>query len=229
MNRAMVLTRRELRGAFSTPLLYLVGMPLLALSGWYFTSVLLSDRTSELRRYFTQLEFLFLLTVPLFSMRSIAEERRSGSLDLLLVRPLGEGALVVAKAASIVASVLALLAAPFVFFVISLTRLGEPDTGALAAQAAGAVLVLVLVTCIGVAWSSVTPSQILAAAGALGTNIVLWLASGLSESQLRLLSIQWHVDTANTGLIGVSDLAFFGVWSAVLLGVARLGLVGRRR
>lgn len=229
MNRSLVIVRRELRGAFSTPLLFLVGMPLLALSGWYFYSVLIGDRTSELRRYFAQLEFLLLLTVPLFSMRSIAEERRSGSLDLLLVRPVGEGAIVFAKAASIVVSILALLAVPFALFVAALARLGEPDTGALAAQCLGAVLVLLLATCIGIVWSSITPSQILAAAGALGTNIVLWVGTGLSESQLRLFSIKWHIDAANTGLISVSDLAFFFVWSGALLAVARLGLVARRR
>ena len=229
MNRGLVLVRRELRAAFSTPLLFLVGMPLLALSGWYFYSVLVGDHTSELRRYFSQLEFLLLLTVPLFSMRSIAEERRSGSLDLLLVRPVGEGAIVVAKAASVVVSILALLAVPFALFLAALARVGHPDTGALAAQSVGAVLVLMLVTCIGIAWSSMTPSQILAAAGALGTNIVLWVGSGLSESTLRLLSIQWHVDAANSGLIAVTDLAFFFVWSAALLALARLGLVARRR
>jgi ABC-2 type transport system permease protein len=229
MNRSLVLARRELRAAFTTPLLFLVGMPLLALSGWYFYSVLVGDRTSELRRYFTQLEFLLLLTVPLFTMRTIAEERRSGSLDLLLVRPISEGAVVLAKAASVVVSILTMLAFPFAVFLVALARLGEPDTGALVTQSLGAVLVLILVTCIGVAWSSMTPSQILAAAGALGTNIVLWLGSGLSESQLRLLSIKWHIDAANTGLISVSDLAFFFVWSGALLALARLGLLARRR
>src|SRR5688572_32508714 len=102
-------------------------MPLLALSGWYFYSVLVGDRTSELRRYFSQLEFLLLLTVPLFSMRSIAEERRSGSLDLLLVRPVGEGAVVLAKMAGIVATVLALLTPAFALFLASVARLGDPD------------------------------------------------------------------------------------------------------
>lgn len=225
-----MLVRRELRASFSTPLLYLVGMPLLALSGWYFYSVLVGDRTSELRRYFSQLEFLLLLTVPLFSMRSIAEERRSGSLDLLLVRPVGEGAVVLAKMAGIVATVLALLTPAFVLFVASVARLGDPDMGAVAAQSIGAVLVLILVASIGILWSSMTKSQILAAAGALGTNVLLWLmGTGLSEAQLRLLSIRWHTDAAETGLIAVTDLAYFIGWSVVLLAVARLGLMARRR
>jgi len=226
---AVVLARRELRAAFSTPLLYLVAVPLLVLSGWYFYSVLVGDRTSEVRRYFSELEFLFLLSVPLFSMRSIAEERRSGSLDLLLVRPIGEGSIVLAKAAGVVASVLALLTLPFVGFVVTLTQLGQPDTGALAIQSLGAVLVLVLAACIGVAWSSMTPSPILAAAGAMGTNIVLWLGAGLPDAPLRLVSLRWHVDAANTGLLSFSDLAFFLVWSGALLSLARLGLLARRR
>src|SRR5262249_44191054 len=78
---------KEENAIFSSPIAYATVAVYLPLMGYTFTAVLFLSRTGELVRVFFQAAVLFLLIVPVVTMRLLAEERRSGTLELLLTSP----------------------------------------------------------------------------------------------------------------------------------------------
>src|SRR5205814_3955248 len=88
---------KEERAIFSSPIAYATVVVYLLLMGYTFTAVLFLNRTGELVRVFFQAAVLFLLLVPVVTMRLFAEERRPGTLELLLTSPIREIAIVLAK------------------------------------------------------------------------------------------------------------------------------------
>ncbi len=88
---------KEEKAIFSSPIAYATVAVYLLLMGYTFTAVLFLNRTGELVRVFFQAAVLFLLIVPVVTMRLFAEERRAGTLELLLTSPVREIEIVLAK------------------------------------------------------------------------------------------------------------------------------------
>ena len=91
---------KEEKAIFSSPIAYATVAVYLLLMGYTFTAVLFLNRTGELVRVFFQAAVLFLLIVPVVTMRLFAEERRAGTLELLLTSPVREIEIVLAKFAA---------------------------------------------------------------------------------------------------------------------------------
>ena len=90
MKHLGTLLLKEERAIFSSPIAYATVTVYLLLMGYTFTAVLFLNRTGELVRVFFQAAVLFLLIVPVITMRLFAEERRTGTLELLLTSPVQE-------------------------------------------------------------------------------------------------------------------------------------------
>ncbi|HEV7861203.1 MAG TPA: ABC transporter permease subunit [Acidimicrobiia bacterium] len=227
-----VIARRDLHGFFATPLGYLVGVPFMFLTGWLFYSSLISSRSGELPSYFDNLHFLLLVTVPLVAMRVIAEESRTRSLDLLMVRPLSETEIVTGKWVAVVA-VLAVLTGPLVPFLAFVLRASDPDLGVLGAQVASTVLLVAYLAALGVAASSLAQSQIAAAVAATSIGLIQWFAdsasSALPSTLVNTVALRPHLAGFAYGLLSFNDVAFFVLWSAIWLVCARLVVVAVRR
>src|SRR5262249_6709807 len=88
---------KEEKAVFSSPIAYATVAVYLLLMGYTFTAVLFLSRTGELVRVFFQAAVLLLLIVPVVTMRLFAEERRAGTLELLLTSPIREFEIVLAK------------------------------------------------------------------------------------------------------------------------------------
>ncbi|HKC98677.1 MAG TPA: ABC transporter, partial [Methylomirabilota bacterium] len=86
----MTLLAKEEKAIFSSPIAYAIVAVYLLLMGYTFTLMLFLNRTAELVRVFFQAAVLFLLIVPVITMRLLAEERRSGTLEILLTSPVRE-------------------------------------------------------------------------------------------------------------------------------------------
>ena len=97
MTGFLTLLGKEEKALFSSPIAYAIIAVYLLLIGFTFTLMLFLNRTAELVRIFFQAAVLFLLIVPVVTMRLLAEERRSGTLELLLTSPVGELEIVLAK------------------------------------------------------------------------------------------------------------------------------------
>jgi ABC-2 type transport system permease protein len=227
------LLRKELRAYFASPLVYVVAAVFYALTGFFFYTQLI---------YFVQYGFGFnilgnfwvaflagapyslsmvlLLVTPLLTMRLLAEERKLGTIELLLTAPLRDGALVAAKLISC-AVVLALLLAGTLAYPLFLTLNQPLPWQPVAASYLGLLLLGVSFGACGLFVSALTDSQVVAAVGTLGLLMLFWAVSwneaATTPAALRAaaqLGMFDHFETFAKGVIDVGDFAYFAAISA---------------
>jgi ABC-2 type transport system permease protein len=155
--------KRELAGYFATPLAYVFIVIFLILTG-VFTFQLggfYEARQADLRAFFDWHPWLYLFLIPAISMRLWAEERRSGTIELLMTLPISLGGAVVGKflAAWFFAGIALVLTFPVW---ITVNYLGKPDNGIIAAGYIGSWLMAGGFLAVGSCISSITKSQVIA-------------------------------------------------------------------
>ncbi|GAB3674918.1 ABC transporter permease [Salinisphaera aquimarina] len=174
---------------------------------------------------------VLLLVVPLLTMRVFAEERKSGSLELLLAAPVSLSALVMGKFAGLM-GYLTLMLVLIALMPLSL-RLATPlDLGLLASGLIGLWLVMAAFTAIGVFVSSLTREPTLAAVATLGALLLLWLFYAVSTmdwqpvifgetlplaAAARALSLIGHHDALLRGVFSSADLLYFVIFTLCFL------------
>ena len=206
---------KEERAIFSSPIAYVTVAVYLLLMGYTFTAVLFLSRTGELVRVFFQAAVLFLLIVPVITMRLFSEERRTGTLELLLTSPIREIEIVAAKfvaGLSIPALMLALTAS----YPLVLGIYGDPDWGPIYSGFLGLLLLAAALTAIGLLASGLAANQIVAAVAAMGLGILLWMIDTLGyllpepyDTIVSHLSLVAHFTPFATGALFLSDVGFF--------------------
>ena len=223
MRHLGTLLLKEEKAIFSSPIAYATVAVYLLLMGYTFTAILFLNRTGELVRVFFQAAVLFLLIVPVVTMRLFAEERRAGTLELLLTSPVRESAIVVAKfiaGLTLPALMLALTAS----YPIVLAIYGDPDWGPIYGGFLGLLLLAAALTAIGLCISALTSNQIVAAVVAMGVGILLWMIDTLGhllpdpyDAIVTRLSLVAHFTPFATGALFLSDVGFFA--TIVLVGL----------
>jgi len=206
---------KEERAIFSSPIAYVTVAVYLLLMGYTFTAVLFLSRTGELVRVFFQAAVLFLLIVPVITMRLFSEERRTGTLELLLTSPIQEIEIVAAKfvaGLSIPALMLALTGS----YPLVLGLYGDPDWGPIYSGFLGLLLLAAALTAIGLLASGLAANQIVAAVAAMGLGILLWMIDTLGyllpepyDTIVSHLSLVAHFTPFATGALFLSDVGFF--------------------
>ncbi|HMD13759.1 MAG TPA: ABC transporter permease subunit, partial [Bacteroidota bacterium] len=88
---------KELRSFFNSPVAYIVIVVFLVILGWFFTSNLFIANISTLRTVFEMTPFLLLFFAPAITMRLISEEKKSGTLELLITKPVKESEIITGK------------------------------------------------------------------------------------------------------------------------------------
>lgn len=229
MRNVLVVARRELAGYFSTPVAVVFIVIFLALQGVLtFNLGNFFDRgQADLVPFFNFLPWVFLLLVPAITMRLWAEERRLGTIELLLTLPVTQGQAVLGKflAAWCFCAVALLLTFPFV---VTVNLLGRPDNGVIATGYLGALLVAGAFLAVGAALSAATKNQVIAFVLAVALCFVFavagyplvtdFLSQGapvLAESARRLSVVERYQPFVR-GVIGLRELVFFasfiGFW-----------------
>jgi ABC-2 type transport system permease protein len=163
------------------------------------------------------------LLVPLVTMRQFAEERRGGTLELLLTAPVRESEIVLAKFVASMAVLLAMIALTFVYALI-LGIFGNPDWGPIYSGYVGLVMLAGALVSIGLALSALTTNQIVAAVVSLGVFGLLWaidawaalLPSPVDDWVLGLSLLARFTPFA-IGAMYASDFGFFV--TLILLGL----------
>ena len=168
--------RRDARALFVTPLGWVFLSAWLFLSGLLFTLGLMSTDEASLRGALPNLAVTLLFLLPLATMRSFAEEARTGTLELLLTSPLPLGSLLMGKWAAVMllATVMLVGTTPFVGVLVTY---GDPDLAVLALHYGGLWVCAALFTAVGVWTSSLTSDQMVAAVAAILVLLPSWLAS----------------------------------------------------
>ena len=206
---------KEEKAIFSSPIAYATVAVYLLLMGYTFTAVLFLNRTGELVRVFFQAAVLLLLIVPVVTMRLFAEERRTGTLELLLTSPVAEIEIVLAKFIAGLTIPLLMLGLTGSYAIV-LGIYGEPDWGPIYSGFLGLLLLAAALTAIGLLVSGLTSNQIVVAVVAMGAGILLWMIDTLGyllpdpfDAIITHLSLVAHFTPFATGALFLSDVGFF--------------------
>lgn len=219
---ALVVAGRELRGAFSLPIAYVVLSAFLVLAGSYLFVLhpFFVVGRATLRPLFEFAPFLFTLFAPAITMRSLAEERRAGTLEVLLTWPVSDGALVLGKflgawALLAVAVALTLPAA------LSVAALGDLDWGPVWGGYVGLVLLGGAYLALGLLASAFTRNQIVAFIFGFVACFVGFSVGRLADvapaglgGLVELLSFERRFSRVARGVIDSRDVVFFAtvIW-----------------
>lgn len=194
---------------------------------------------ADLETLFTMGPYVFIFMIPAITMRSFAEERKSGTMELLLTKPLSDWDIILGKFLACFLLVMVALV-PTVIYYFSIYSLGNPAGNIDSAGVLGSYIGLALlggVFCsVGILASSITTNQIIAFILAAflcflifsGFNslaeINAWTSHALSIKQLGIL---YHYDSMSKGLIDSRDLIYFLTVSFLMLLLTKIVLGSR--
>jgi ABC-2 type transport system permease protein len=221
MRTFAVLYRKEIAAFFSSPTAYVVIAVFLVIMGYSFTLKLFITHSQTLVDLFFQMFVLILLTVPIITMRLVAEERKLGTLEVLLTSPVTEAKIILAKFAASLTLVALMLGLSTVYAGV-LGLYGDPDWGPIGSGYLGLFLFATALVGVGLLSSTLTNNQIIAAVLSLSVFLLLWIIDEvapllpvpLNDVALHL-SLSGHFKPFATGSLYLSDVAFF--LSAALL------------
>lgn len=223
MRTTLTLTAKELRALFVSPIAYAVIAVFAVLSGYTFAVTLVIGKQATLVHIFFQAAVQLVLLVPLITMRQFAEERRNGTLQLLLTSPVREVEIVAAKFLACMTLLAAMTGLTLVYAVV-LAVFGAPDWGPIYSGYLGLLLLAGALVAAGLTISALTANQIVAAVVSLGLFGLLWSVDTLAallpyplENWLLGLSLLAHFTPFAVGALYVSDFGFF--LSVILLGL----------
>ena len=225
MNLIRALVRRELQSYFATPVAYVFIVIYLVLMGTFtfYLGRFYERGQADLSSFFNFHPWLYLFLVPAISMRLWAEERKTGSIELLMTMPITAWQAVLGKYLAAWAFTGIALALTFPVW-ITVNYLGNPDNGAILAGYVGSFLMAGGFLAIGACLSATTRNQVIAFVitvvvcfGFLlsGFSLVLDLFSGWAPQVLvdgiASLSFLTHFANISKGVIDFRDLIYFGL------------------
>ncbi len=236
MKNTLTIAGKELAGYFVQPVAYVVMTVFLLLGGFFFFALLryfdvllqmylamqnsavlnrlnLNERVIEPMLH--NLAIVLVILVPAITMRSFAEEKRSGTYELLLTAPVRTGEIVAGKFIAAAAFVLIMVGLAGLFPLI-LVFFGNPEIGPMASGYLGLALLAVSFVSIGLFTSSLTQNQIIAAIASFGALLLLFVISWPAQAGgsnfsglLRYLSLPDHFQQMASGIIDTSDIIYF--------------------
>ena len=236
------IAKRELTGYFDSPVAYVFIVIYLLLAGFFtFTFGAFFDRgEASLGAFFMWMPWLFLFLVPAVGMRLWSEERRSGTMELLLTFPVTPWQAILGKFLASWIFIAIALALTFPVW-LTVNWLGDPDNGVIAAGYIGALLLAGAYLAVSCMTSAITRNQVvsfilavmiclalvLAGFGPVTDLLTRWAAPWLVES-VAGFSFLTHYDGFQKGVIDSRDLAFFASVIGFALFVTGVILRGHR-
>ena len=234
MSPALVISRREIRTYFNSPVAYIVVPVLLVITGYLFFTQLFLEKQADMRGFFNIMPLLFMFLIPAITMRLLADEKSSGTLELLITMPVRDWEVVVGKFLAAMALLCTAIGLTLVF-AITVKSLGPLDRGPTIGGYLGLVLMGGAYVSIGVMASSLTRNSIVSFIVAFAISFALYLLGRLTqflpEALQRLvayLSIDGHFENIGRGVIDTRDVVYYLSVIAVGLLIATLSLESRR-
>jgi len=234
MSAVWTLWKKELRIYFLSPLAYVFLSAFLFLAGLFFYLGVTLTGEASLRVLLGNLAITQLFVLPMLTMRHFAEERRLGTLELLMTAPVSLGAIVLGKWLASLTLCLLMFLGTLVFPAV-LAYYGDPDWGVVFTSYLGLVGVAAAFCAAGLFASSLTDDQV--AAGLVGIVLLLpfWLV-GRAEAllpeewadTLRPLSVLVHLDSFNRGVLDSADIFYFIAFTVIFLFLTYRSLESRR-
>ncbi|MFZ1320530.1 MAG: ABC transporter permease [Ignavibacteria bacterium] len=234
MNNILTIFKKELRSYFNSPVAYIVLVVFLIITGWFFTSNLFLSGVVSMRNVFDIIPFIFLFFIPAISMRTFSEEKKSGTIELLLTKPITDMDIVLGKFFATVTLTSVALAITLIY-VFSLTFLGPIDTGAIIGAYIGLLFMSGIYVSIGIFASSLTENQVVAfiisfliVFGLFLLNKVLIFLPPELSSILEYISVDYHFSNIARGVIDSRDIIYYLSGITIFLLFTRTSLESRR-
>lgn len=225
MSQALAIMRRELKSYFLTPVAYvfIVIFLVFASAFTFYLGNFYERGQADLVSFFSYHPWLYLFLAPALSMRLWAEERRAGSIELLMTLPITVWQMVLGKFLAAWAFMCIAIALTFPIW-ITVNYLGNPDNGAIAAAYIGSALMAGGFLAVGAFISAMTRNQVIAFVLAVvacfllllsGYSLVLDLFTGWAPQTLvdaiASLSFLTHFENISRGVIDFRDIVYFGL------------------
>lgn len=229
MKKIWIITKRELRSFFDSLMAYILIVLFLGFSGfftWLFGGDVFLLNQASLQSFFSITFWTLFFFIPAITMGLLAEERRSGTLELLVTRPVTDWQIIMGKffAAFLLICITLLLTLPYY---ITVASIGKVDHGAVWMGYLGLLFMSATYISIGLFASSITSNQIVAFLITLFIGIFFHLIFSLTGSSsvgwigsvLNYLSVSSHYESMARGVIDTKDVVYF-------LSVIFTGLIG---
>jgi ABC-2 type transport system permease protein len=234
MSATLAITKRELRTYFNSPVAYIVVTVFMLLAGYLFFNNVFIEKQAEMRGYFGLAPMLFSFIIPAMTMRLLAEEKGSGTLELLITMPVRDWEVVVGKFLAAV-GLLAVLLALTLVYAFTLSSLGPLDKGPAYGGYFGLLLMGSAYVAIGVMASSLTRNQIVAFILAFAISFALYLFGKILQvvptvlqPLVAFLSIDGHFESISRGVIDTRDVLYYLSVMVVSLVIATVSLEARK-
>ncbi|MBI3794877.1 MAG: ABC transporter permease subunit [Nitrospinae bacterium] len=246
---------REVRSFVSTPIAYLVGVIFLLVTGVFFTMILLdysrysfevmrsggqyrveglTVAESILRPALSTMSFLLLFMLPMFTMKSFSEERKSGTIEILFTYPLRDTEIVLGKFLAAF-TVFFMIAGMTLFYQVEIAYFRAIPIKEILTGYFGLALMAGFFISVGIFVSSLTENQVVAGAWTFGLNIVFWMVGWIAgdsqsvPSQIsKYLSVFEHFENFANGMVDTRDVVYFVSFTALFLFLTLRVLESRR-
>jgi ABC-2 type transport system permease protein len=232
MRNVWALAVKELRGYFASPIAYVIMGFFSLLFGIFFYAYLaefmrqsmqmagfgggsMNVNMNLVRPLFGNASVVLLFVIPMITMRTYSEEKRSGTIELLLTSPITDFQIILGKFLGAMALYVAMLAVTLLYMAI-LFWYGNPDWKPIAAGYAGLLLMGGSFIAVGLLISNLTKNQIVAGTATFGVFLLLWIISWLGEATgprtqavLSYLSVTEHFDDFAKGIVDTKHLVYY--------------------
>jgi len=233
MRNVLAIAEKEFRSYFASPIAYILIGLFSLLFGWFFYVYLMafvqqSEQMMQfggggstnvnqmmIRGLFQNTAVIILFVMPMITMRTYSEEKRSGTIELLLTSPVTDLEIIIGKFIGALALYAVMLAVTFVHFGL-LFLFGRPEWKPLLTAYLGLLLFGGCFISIGLFISSLTKNQIVAGFLTFATFLMLWIINWLGESSgqttrdvLNYLSITEHFDDFSRGIIDTKHAVYY--------------------
>jgi ABC-2 type transport system permease protein len=247
---------RELRAYFSSSIAYVVITMFLIITGYFFYNLiatfsvisfqaqanpmmarqynLLNINETVVRPLFGNISIIMLLMTPLLTMRLLAEERKAGTMELLLTYPVRDIEVVTGKFLACFTVFLAMIFSTFIYPAL-LVFLGEPELMPIITGYIGLILLGAAFIALGLFTSSLTENQIIAASLAFGILFVFWLmsysvtlVSPALGQVISYIAITEHLESLAKGVVDTEDIIYYLLFVTLFLFLTLRSLESKR-
>lgn len=215
MSKIWAIAARELRSYFVSPLAYVVAAFFMLVASYLFSLILYHTKQANLQPLFSNLAVMFLLITPALTMRLLADERRTGTIELLMTSPITDRELVLGKYLAAVLYLAFLLVLTLVFPII-LAIAAKPDWAPIWTGYLGTFFLGASFMALGVLASSLTSNMIVAAMITFAFSLVVWLLpsagqmfGGAANDVMTYMSVINHQENMGRGVLDSTDVLFY--------------------
>lgn len=218
--------KKEFKHYFFSPLAYIVTVIFLLITGWFFANSLFLLKEAEMRGMLDILPILLMFVIPAITMRSIAEERKMDTVQILLTLPIREGQIILGKYMALLLFYSTVLIFTL-FYPLVLMLLGRPDTGVILSSYLGMFLLGATYISIGIFASSLTSSQVIAFITGFAIIFLIFIPGKLEnimpvkiQPLIEGASVVSHFENLLRGIISSTDIVYFAMLNILFLSLS---------